>query len=118
MPSHFRAAFDLMDYTESGFLDAGAVERALIDAGTAPPSKEILAALIAAADLDGDGNLTFEELHQMLKQVLTSTLCQNNIFSKRTCSPVTRDRDHQSPPYPRDTFFASSFHPFAACLSF
>ena len=65
-----RVAFNLLDHTKSDTFGAEGLERALIDADTTPPSKEVLAALVAAADLNGDGELDFEEFQQMLKQVL------------------------------------------------
>jgi len=64
----YRQAFDLLDTDLSGSLSVDEIEDAMTALGKKPPSKEVLHALVTAADLDGNGEVDFEEFVTMMQQ--------------------------------------------------
>eukprot|EP00475_Leptophrys_vorax_P012982 TRINITY_DN1935_c0_g1_i1.p2 TRINITY_DN1935_c0_g1~~TRINITY_DN1935_c0_g1_i1.p2 ORF type:complete len:148 (+),score=50.35 TRINITY_DN1935_c0_g1_i1:107-550(+) len=65
--AEYKEAFSLFDTDGSGQIDQQELEKLFQRLGKAP-SKEQLKAMIAKADIDGDGQISFEEFCRMMSK--------------------------------------------------
>ena len=77
-----KVAFDSVDTDRSGLIDQEELEKVMTqisqDMGAEPPSKEDVKEVLEHLDTDHSGKIDFEEFSQLIKDVLSAMIDEDN----------------------------------------